>query len=137
MHLLGPLGWAAVALATVAVLAFVWSGCKRNLQYQIGRSSLRVKLGRLTVRRVPFADIERVDKPRRELRWSDTENWRNVFDDSRRLLVVHRRSGWLRKFVITPKHRYEFRRQLRAAVAEALGEMPPPETEDIAETDED
>ena len=103
------------------VLVWFWASAKRRMGYQIGRTALRVKLGRLTLRRIGFADIDRVSKPHSELRWVETENWRNTFDDSRRLLVIHRKSGWFRRFVITPKHRYEFRRQLRAAVSTATG----------------
>lgn len=137
MFTLGPLGWVVAAIAVPAVIAFLWTSGKARLSYHIGRSSLRIQLGRLTVRRIAFADIERVDKPRRDLRWRDTENWRNAFDDSRRLLVVHRRTGWFRKLVITPRHRYEFRRQLRAAVAAATGELPSPETDELVEAETD
>jgi hypothetical protein len=133
---LGVLSWAIIGFIVVALTGLVWSAFRRNLRYQIGRTSLRVMLSGMTVRRIDLSDIERVDKPRRELRWRDTENWRNTFDDSRRLLVVHRRSGWWRKFVITPKHRYEFRRQLRAAVAEARGEVPVVEPDETDETDD-
>lgn len=136
MAALGVLSWAIIAFIALALVALCWSAFRRNLRYQIGRSSLRVQLGSLTVRRLDLSDIERVDKPRRELRWRDTENWRNTFDDSRRLLIVHRRTGWCRKFVITPKHRYEFRRQLRAAVAEARGEVPDNTPDEADETDD-
>lgn len=136
MHPLGPLGWAVAVFATIALLVLLWTNAKGKLHYQIGRSSLRVKLGRVTVRRILFTDIERVDKPRRELRWSETENWRNAFDDSRRLLVIHRRSGLFRRFVITPKHRYEFRRELRVAISQATGETLPPEIEDTTEVED-
>jgi hypothetical protein len=136
MAALGIISWALITLFVFALAVFFWASFRRNLRYQIGRSSLRVTLGYLTVRRIEFTDIERVDKPRRELRWVDTENWRNTFDDSRRLLVVHRRSGWWRKFVITPKHRYQFRRQLRAAVAQSRGEAPETGPDDADETDD-
>lgn len=136
MAALGVLSWAIIAFIALAVMGVAWSAFRRNLRYQIGRTSLRVLLGSVTVRRIDLSDIERVDKPRRELRWRETENWRNTFDDSRRLLVVHRRTGWWRKFVITPKHRYEFRRQLRAAVAEARGEEPDTSPDESDETDD-
>lgn len=133
----GSLGWVVVVVAALAVTALLWTSGKARLSYHIGRSSLRIQLGRVTVRRIDFTDIERVDKPRRELRWLETENWRNTFDDSRRLLVVHRRRGWFRKLVITPRHRYEFRRQLRGAIAEATGQVLPPVVEEPAESDAD
>ena len=136
MAALGVLSWAAIVFVALGLLAFTGMAYLRNLTYQVGRSSLRVKLGRLTLRRIAFDDIDRVDKPRRDLRWRETENWQNTLDGSRRLIVVHRRSGWFRKFVITPRHRYEFRRQLRAAVAESRGEVPEPILDEPGETED-
>lgn len=136
MAALGVLSWAVIVFAALGLLVLSGLAYLRNLNYQVGRSSLRVKLGRLTLRRIPFADIDRVDKPRRDLRWRETENWHNTLDGSRRLIVIHRRTGWFRRFVITPRHRYEFRRQLRAAVAESRGEVPEPILDEPGETDD-
>jgi hypothetical protein len=106
----------------------LWVLAKLRMQYHVGRTALRVRLGRLTLRKINLSDIERVSKPRRDLNWWSTENWRNAFDGSHRLLVVHRRSGLFRRLVITPKHRYEFRERLRTAIAidtgQALAEEP-------------
>ena len=121
MPTLGPLSAGILGFVGLLVLVWFWASAKQRMGYQIGRTALRVKLGRLTLRRIGFTDIDRVSKPHNELRWVETENWRNTFGDSRRLLVIHRKSGWFRRFVITPKHRYEFRRQLRAAVSTATG----------------
>jgi hypothetical protein len=134
MRFTGPAIWGITCLGGFLVLLWVWATAKRQMTYQVGRNCLRVVLGKLTVRRVDFADIERVDKPRRELRWRDTENWRNTFDDSRRLLVIHRKSGWFRKLVITPKHRYAFRRKLREAIAASTGAVL--EIDDADETED-
>lgn len=121
MPVISPLPAVILAAVGLLVLAWTWASAKQHMSYQIGRDALRVRLGKLVLRRIRFDDIDRVSKPHSELRWSQTENWRNTFDDSRRLLVVHRRSGMFRRFVITPKHRYEFRRQLRAAIAAKTG----------------
>ena len=121
MPFLSPSAVFVLASVGLLVVAWTWASAKQHMSYQIGRDSLRVRLGKLVLRRIRFDDIDRVSKPHSELRWSQTENWRNTFGDSRRLLVVHRRSGLFRRLVITPKHRYEFRRQLRAAIAAKTG----------------
>lgn len=130
-----------VAVSAVAVLggAFLaWRLMASRLRYVIGRDSFRVMLGGLTVRRILFEDIERVRKPRRELRWTETENWRTTWLDHHRLLILERRSGWFRKFVITPRRRYEMRAQLREAIAKSTGratEAGDPDTDLDEETD--
>ena len=124
MPVISPLLAVILALVGLLLLAWAWASAKQHMSYQISRDVLRVRLGKLVLRRIYFDDIDRVSKPHSELRWSQTENWRNTFDDSRRLLIVHRRSGLFRRFVITPKHRYEFRRQLHAAIAAKTGTAP-------------
>jgi len=117
-----------------ALLAFWgWREVAGRLRYVVGRDSFRVVLGNRTLRRIPYSDIERVHKPYRELRWTETENWRTTRFDRHRVLVLERKSGFFRKFVITPKHRYEMRRQLRDAIAKSTGramESVAPESED-------
>jgi hypothetical protein len=99
--------------------AFVW--VRSRIRYVIGRSSLRVVLFGQTLRRIPFADIERVGKPKREAGWFQTESWRNTGDDDHRALIIHRKSGWRRRVLITPRHRYAFRGELREALAQSTG----------------
>jgi len=102
-------------------LALLWTGAwywfRTRLRYVIGKTSLRVVFGRTTMRRVPFEEIRRIRKPRGPLPWRLTENWRNGFFDSHRVLVLERRAGWFPWFVITPSRRYEFRTHLREAMA--------------------
>jgi hypothetical protein len=119
---MNPIIWLAMGFGGVLALGGLWVWTKLSLTYQIGRSSFRILLFGFTLRRIPLKDIQRVDKPHRDLRWAETENWRNTFDDSRRILVIHRNRGWFRKLVITPTHRYEFRQELRDAVMEATGD---------------
>jgi hypothetical protein len=116
-------GWIAGAGAGVMVVAMaaLWLTFKLRMRYVVGRTSVRVMVGNLTLRRIELSDIERVAKPRRDLTWTETENWRNCFRSSHRLLVLHRKSGWFRKFVITPRHRYEFRAELRAVLEKMTG----------------
>ncbi len=124
----------AGSVLVTALLAFwAWREVASRMRYVIGRDSFRVMLGERTLRRIPYSDIERVHKPYRELRWTETENWRTSRFDRHRILVLERKSGFFRKFVITPKHRYEMRRQLRDAIAKSTGramESVAPEAED-------
>ena len=115
--LLTPLQWLLVGVAVAAIWAGVWYWFRTRLRYVIGQRSLRVVLGKTTVRRVPFEEIRRIRKPRGGLPWRWTENWRNGFFDSHRVLVLERSTGWFPWFVITPSRRYEFRSQLRDAMA--------------------
>jgi hypothetical protein len=123
--------WVLTGVLGVACMIGLWAALKVRMTYHIGRTSLRIKVLGFTVRRISLDDIERVDKPRRDLRWVETEYWCNTFDTAHRLLVVHRRSGFFRRIAITPIHRYEFRRSLRLAAAEASGES----TESIEATE--
>jgi hypothetical protein len=110
--------WLAGIASGVIVL---WLLAKGRMEYHIGKNAFRVRLGRLTLRRIPFSEIVRVSKPRRNHSWFTTENWRSVFRDSHRLLMIERRSGVFRRLMITPRHRYEFQERLRIAIQESLG----------------
>ncbi len=125
LSLRDPGVWAGIVLGVVVV----WLLARRQLEYHIGRTSLRVRLGRLTLRRIDFSDIARVSKPRRDFSWWTSENWRTVFRGSHRMLMIERRSGLFRRFVITPRHRYEFREKLRAAIAASTGTALPQEAD--------
>ena len=122
-----PLHDPGVWTGILAGLGVVWFLAKRRMEYHVGRNAFRVRLGRLTLRKIDFSDIVRVSKPRRDFSWWASENWRTVFRDSHRMLMIERRSGVFRRFVITPRHRYEFREKLRAAIAASTGHALPAE----------
>ncbi len=112
-----PLPWILAAAAVATVGLGLWYALRTRLQYVIGKTSLRVVLGKTTVRRVPYDEIRRIRKPRHTPSWRLTENWRNGFFDHHRVLILERNRGWFPWFVITPARRYEFRSQLRDAMA--------------------
>lgn len=116
-----PLLWTLLgAGATGMVWALrLWLRCQAT--YEIGRTNFRIRIFGLTVRRIPYHDVDRISKIRRHYRWIEMEDWSNTLSASRRELVIHRKSGLFRKLVITPAHRYEFRTQFRAAVAATTG----------------
>ncbi len=113
-----------IAVATLVLLVAAWSVVKLRLRYVIGQKTLRVMLGGLTLRRIGLDDIRRISTPHSDPEWSKSENWRNTFQGTHRLLVIQRKSGRFRKFVVTPRLRYEFREQLRTAIARANGLAP-------------
>lgn len=114
---LTPVQWLMAGAAAAVIWAGLWYWFRTRLRYVIGQTSLRVVFGKTTVRRIPFVEILRIRKPRRSPPWRLTENWRNGFFDHHRVLILERRTGWFPWFVITPARRYEFRSQLRDAMA--------------------
>lgn len=116
-----PLVLAAVAVCLVLVAVSVWFWLHGQLRYVIGKSSLRIQLFGLTVRRIPFTDIRRVGTPKRGNSRLKTEFWNSSLDVSHRGMIVHRLTGWRRRILLTPLHRYAFRKELRDAIAAATG----------------
>lgn len=119
-----------LALAGLVILFGVVVWLRAGVRYVVGKSSLRITWLGLTLRRIPYTDIRRVGTPKRDSTWLGTESWTNSWDTSHRGLVVHRRTGWRRRLLITPERRYAFRTELRAAIAKAVGEQPEPDADD-------
>ena len=105
-------------LAGALLMAAVLFWLRYQFRYQIAPKHLKVTLFGICVRRVALADIESVTKRRS----SRAEHWWNTWRPWRRRLVIHRRSGWFKDFVITPKLRYEFKAELEQAVQQCRAE---------------
>lgn len=84
-----------------------------QIDYRITETHLEVTLLGMRLRRIRLADIRYVNRRRTGL----CERWPNTLFPGRRVLVIHRRSGLLKNFVITPRNRYIF----KAALERALG----------------
>jgi hypothetical protein len=84
-----------------------------QLCYAITDHHLKVTLFGLCLRRIKLSDIDYVSK--RQASWA--EKWYNTLHPSHRVLVVRRRRGWFKDFVITPRNRYVFRTELECALA--------------------
>jgi len=84
-----------------------------QLRYRITQRHLKVTLFGLCLRRVRLSDIEHVSKRQANL----AERWYNTLRPAHRVLVVRRRRGWFKDFVITPKNRYVFKTELERALA--------------------
>ena len=130
---MNPVVLAAVAVCLVLVAVSVWFWLHGRLRYVVGRSSLRIQLFGFTLRRIPFSDVRRVGIPKRGNSRFKTELWNSSFDVSHRGLVVHRLTGWRRRILITPLHRYAFRKELRDAIAAATGTQISEDESDLAD----
>jgi hypothetical protein len=125
--------FALCAVAFLVVLLFL-IGLVTQIQYRVTSRHLEVRLGGICLRRLDLADIDRVSKRRA----SFCEAWPNTLQTRKRVLVIRRRSGRVREFLITPEQRYVFRHRLKIAVAAARGETEAPLTaEERAEEAED
>ena len=99
---------AAAAAALLVMLAL-------QLRYKITDRHLKVTLFGLCMRRVEISDIDYVSKRRA----NRAERWHNTLRAAHRVLVIHRRRGWFKDFVITPKNRYVCKAELDRALAKS------------------
>lgn len=97
----------AVVLGSAGLL--LWSAF--TIRYRITPTHLKITWLGLTVRRLRLDDIKRVGTS--PVVWA--ERWPNTLRGGSRLLVIRRRSGWLRSLVITPEYPFEFRNELEQA----------------------
>ncbi len=100
----------AAAGLVAAALLYIWH--RRFYDYRITQSHLKVTWLGVSVRKIRLTDIQSVSK-RRKL-WA--ENWRNTWRPRHRTLVIRRKTGLFKEFVITPTYRYKFRNHLETAV---------------------
>ena len=89
-----------------------------QLRYVLTGRHLKVTLFGLCLRRIRLADIESVSK--RQSLWA--EKWFNTLKPAHRMLVIRRRRGWLKDFIITPKNRYVFKAEIEQALAKLKAE---------------
>jgi hypothetical protein len=84
-------------LAAVAALALVLHAVFWGMTFRVDDAHVRVLVYGLTVRKVAIADIV----------WADRACplWNEHYTpslDRKRVVCLHRRSGWVRNFIITP-----------------------------------
>jgi hypothetical protein len=117
----------------VASFVFVW--LVTRIRYRIGSRHVKVLLFGIPFRRLAIADIDSVSKRRGD---GLSEHWPSTFRPKHRVLVLRRRRGLLRNFVITPKNRYVFKTDLERAMRRVNGtsNQPPDNAsrEDLEET---
>ncbi len=103
---------ALVALGCVLVCGLA-AALLLRVRYAVTDTHLRVTLFGLCLRRIRLSNIERVSKRQS----GPAEKWYNSLQTSHRILVIRRRRGLLKEFIITPKNRYAFKAELERAMA--------------------
>jgi hypothetical protein len=107
-------------------------GLVGRIRYRVTATHLEVRLLGLRLRKIHLTDILRVSKRRR----SFCEAWPNTFQTRKRVLVLARRTGWVKYFLITPEHRYVFKHQLKQAMTRARGGVELPVSREDQDEDE-
>jgi hypothetical protein len=88
----------------VAAFLFVW--LVSRIRYRIGSRHVKVILFGIPIRRVALANLEGVSKRRGP---GLAEHWWSTLSPKHRLLVLRRRRGLFKNFVVTPRNRYIFK----------------------------
>jgi hypothetical protein len=111
-----------VGLGVVSTVALaLWSAT--SVRYQITPRHLRVTWLGVPVRWICLTDIKHVSHiSQKSVIWA--ERWPNVLLENRRTLIIRRRRGFLKNFVITPKYPFEFKATLEQAVLAQKGASP-------------
>jgi hypothetical protein len=104
---------AVFVLLGAVLFAGLLGALASQLRYVITDRHLNVTLFGFGLRRIRLADIESVSKRQAH----PAEKWCNTLKPSHRLLVIRRRHGWFKEFIITPKNRYVFKTELEQALA--------------------
>jgi uncharacterized protein (UPF0248 family) len=84
-----------------------------RLRYVLTDRHLKVTLFGLCLRRIRLADIESVSKRQAHR----AEKWYNTLKPAHRILVIRRRRGLFKDFIITPRNRYVFKTELEQTLA--------------------
>ena len=98
-------------LAGFIAITIALSLC-REINYRITSGYLEIRLFGIRLRRLALADIRYISKHRSY--WGEV--WWNTLWPSKRILVIRRRSGWCKNFIITPENRYVFKAELKRAM---------------------
>jgi hypothetical protein len=99
-------------LTGVLAIAIAYAWHRFFYDYEITEEFLRVTWLGIGVRRLRLRNIDSVSKRRK----FTSENWSNTWRPRHRILVIRKRSGLRKDFVITPAYRYKFRNQLESAI---------------------
>ena len=103
--------------AVCAVVGLIYLSI-RAIDYQVTMTHLKVKWLGVPVRRIRLDDIRHIGNKPVFL----AERWASAPFDPGRLLVIRRRRGLFRNFVITPARPYEFRFRMFQAIKALTGE---------------
>jgi hypothetical protein len=98
------------------ILATATIGLCRQIRYRISHDHLEIRLFGIRLRRLALNDIRYVSKHRSG--WGEV--WWNTPWPAKRILVIRRRTGWCKNFIITPANRYVFKSELKRAMKSAV-----------------
>jgi hypothetical protein len=102
-----------LAIVAIAALGIVIIWLRAQIRYRIRSHALEILLFGFRLRQLKFEEIDRISTHHFPER---AEKWPNRIGYHRCYLAIKRHNGkW---FVITPKFRYEFRRELEKAMAD-------------------
>ncbi|MBT5704806.1 MAG: hypothetical protein HOI66_00705 [Verrucomicrobia bacterium] len=101
-------------LTGILAIVIIYAWHRFYYDYEITKEFLRVTWLGIGVRQLRLKDIDSISKRRK----FTSENWSNTWRPRHRILVIRKRSGLRKDFVITPTYRYQFRNQLESAIDE-------------------
>ena len=114
-------------LLGAVALAGLLGAVASQLRYVLTERHLKVTLFGLGLRRIRLADIDSVSKRQAHR----AEKWYNTLKPSHRILVIRRRRGWFKDFIITPRNRYVFKAELEQALAKLKAAAEKPDKPDF------
>jgi hypothetical protein len=111
-------------LGLVVILLFLLS----RIDYRIGPKHLKVTLLGIPIRRLRLDNIRNIHTRRVRV----AEKWHNqLFAKPDRILVIEKRRGLFKSFVITPEQRFVFKMELDRAIRTFMGLPPGPTAADV------
>src|ERR1051325_11629641 len=115
-----------IVLSSAGLL--LWSA--KGIRYRVTVTHLQVTWLGMPLRWLRLRDIKHIGS--RPVFWA--ERWPNTLFDGRRMLVIHRRRGLFKHFIITPQYPFEFKATLEKARNAALESANRSESKSAADT---
>ena len=112
-----------IASGVVFLVGLVLIFAKLSLTYHIEEPHLVIRLWGVPLRKLDLREVRRISKYYE----GRAEIWANAFFIRKRRLVLKRRTGLFKNFVISPTHRYAFKRKLKLAMSNAVEDDDPEE----------
>jgi len=122
------IGVVAAIVAGAVVIIWIFYGLKHVFTYPLQASRMDIRLLGVTVRHVPFSDIDHVEVIpfsalvpfSRSFRWDAFVSWKWC-GYNKRVLAIRRRSGLARRIIVSPEDPEAFANSLKAALSRGPG----------------
>jgi hypothetical protein len=116
------IGIAAAIVGAAVVIIWIFYGVKHVFRYPLQDSGLDIRILGVTVRHVPFSDIDRVEViPFAALvpfsgsfRWHAFYSW-GLCGFRKRVVLITRRTGFVKQIIVSPRDPEAFANSLRVA----------------------